>query len=551
VTEAEAPHPPSDKPVVAYFQTFSDAQEYLATALGGSPYDYARDNPATLAAADRAGVRKAVESAIALSRASDPEVMASTRKRRPPPTPGPLTEALNQEGLRCSLTDSGNAQRFVAAHGEDVRYVREFGEWLTWSGLHWQPDLDGEVVRRAQAMARAIYAEAAMPGLTTGEAAAIAKHARASEQLRSIKATIELARAVEGITIQQAALDPDPMLLGVENGVVDLREGDLAEVERDQLITRRVNAAFDPEATCPHFERFLAEIMDERAALVEYLQRLVGYCLTGRTDEQVIVFAYGTGANGKSTLLTLMRELWGGYAEHTPAETLLVKHDEAVRADIARLRGARLVTSTESEDGKRLAEGLVKTLTGGDPVTARHLYREFFEYRPQFKIILASNHKPVIRGDDHGIWRRIHLLPFAVTIPPERRDKDLAEKLRAEWPGILAWAVRGCLEWQRVGLAPPEEVQEATKEYREDSDLIGRWLLERCIVDRGATVAAAVAYRDYSKWIEGQGAHPMSLMAFSRKLRERGFERRKSSSVLFLGLGLLADESQAEGGLPL
>jgi putative DNA primase/helicase len=184
-------------------------------------------------------------------------------------------------------------------------------------------------------------------------------------------------------------------------------------------------------------------------------------------------------------------------------------------------------------------------------VTARHLYREEIEFRPECKILLATNHRPVIRGSDEGIWRRIHLVPFAVTIPPERRDKDLPAKLRAEWPGILAWAVRGCLEWQATGLAPPEEVQRATQEYREDSDLVGRWIVERCIVGRGAQVQAAVAYRDYSRWIEAQGAHPMSLMSFSRLLNERGFDKRKSGVVTFYGVGLLADESQAEGGLPL
>ena len=440
-----------------------------------------------------------------------------------------------------SLTDAGNAIRFVRQHGQNIRYVSEYGVWIIWTGKRWELDKDGAIMRLAKQTAREIYAEA-IDAESAQAAAAIAKHARQSESRRSLEALISLARSETGITISQDRLDADPMLLGVENGCVDLSSGELLKSTKNKYITKQAATRADSAELCPTWDKFMAEITAGDDDLVAYIQRLVGYCLSGRTGEQILAFLYGTGANGKSTFLVTLRGLLGAYARQSPAETLLARREGGINNDIARLRGARLVTCVETEDGKRLAEAMVKQLTGGDPVTARFLHQEFFEFVPEFKIFLAANHRPIIRGDDIGMWRRIHLIPFTVTIPAEKRDKALPDKLRAEWPGILAWAIRGCLAWQRDGLQPPRAVVEATQHYREEMDLIGAWISERCMLAEAAKVQASVAHRDYSKWIEDRGARAMSQMSFSRKLEERGYSRVKDGVVNFWGIGLAAQD---------
>jgi putative DNA primase/helicase len=454
-------------------------------------------------------------------------------------------EALRESerrSARLSPSDSGNALRFVDMHGTNAKYVREYAKWILWNGARWLVDGDG-AVRLAKATARSIYSEAG----SSDDSKELMRHARQSESLRAIEAMLKLARAEEGMTVSQGELDSDPMLLGAFNGTVDLRTGELVPAQRAHMISKSVATEFDPCATCPLFERVVAEIMGDNEELIAYLRRLTGYALTGQTSEQIIVFAHGTGANGKSTLLVTLRGVWGDYGAQTPSETLMSRRDEGIRNDIARLRAARLVTCNETEDGKRVAESMLKQLTGGDPITTRFLHKEYFEFVPKFKIILAANHRPIIRGSDDGIWRRIHLLPFTVSIPPERRDKTLSEKLRPEWPGILAWAVRGCLEWQNLGLAPPAEVVQATQDYHDEMDLIGRWIAEQCIQAPSVRVQVSFAFNDYVKWAESQGAHPMSMMSFSRKLEDRGYEKRKSGNMHFVGLGLKGEGDGAAG----
>lgn len=286
------------------------------------------------------------------------------------------------------------------------------------------------------------------------------------------------------ITIPHEQLDADPKKCGATNGVIDLLTGTLIAPNPADFITKLVGAPFDPSAVCPRWERFLNDVFASDTELVTYFQRLVGYCLTGFTTEQVIVLLYGSGANGKSVALTILKLLLGDYALHAAAETLSPKHGDTVRSDLARLDGARLVTCSETADGKTIDEPLVKSLTGGDPITARKLYASEFSFIPKCKFLLATNHKPVIRGGE-AIWRRIHLLPFAVTFPLGKRDNKLTNTLTEELPGILAWAVRGCLEWQRVGLSPPQAVRDATDAYRADSDTFGHWIEISCVVADG------------------------------------------------------------------
>jgi len=323
------------------------------------------------------------------------------------------------------------------------------------------------------------------------------------------------------IPIHPDKLDADPWQFNCPNGILDLRKGTLRDHRREDFITKASQVSFDPAAKCPQFLGFLDSIMAKNQSLIPFLQRAIGYALTGDIAEQCFFIFYGHGANGKSTLLEVLRSLVGDYGQQASFTTFLSSDQERVRNDLARLRGARLVTAVEVEEGRRLSEVVVKQVTGGDPITARFLYSENFEFKPQFKLFLACNHKPVIRGTDHAIWRRIRLIPFTVEIPDDQQDKELPLKLRAELPGILTWAVKGCLDWQRDGLAAPKEVLHATKEYREEMDVLGMFLDECC--DTQGEVLTGHLFGAYKNWAEAQEEYVMSQKLFALKLRERGF----------------------------
>jgi putative DNA primase/helicase len=299
---------------------------------------------------------------------------------------------------------------------------------------------------------------------------------------------------------------------------------------------------YEAAATCPTWEAFLDRVMGGNPDLTTYVQKLLGYALTGDAREQCFFIFHGTGANGKSTLTTAVANAVGGYAMHTPTETLLVKRGDTIPNDVARLHGARLVTAAEAECNRQLAEALVKQLTGGDKMSARFLHGEWFDFAPTFKLLLSVNHKPVIRGTDHAIWRRIHLVPFDVTIPEQERDKTLPAKLESERAGILRWMVEGCLKWQAEGLEPPEAVREATADYREEMDTVGSFLEECCIRDPDAKTAAARLYTQYEAWCQTQSEPKMSKPDFGARLAEKGFTPGRTGRVgrYWRGLALAA-----------
>jgi putative DNA primase/helicase len=279
--------------------------------------------------------------------------------------------------------------------------------------------------------------------------------------------------------------------------------------------------------------------MGGNLGLINFLQKILGYSLTGSTREQCLFFLYGLGANGKSTLLEVVQSLWGDYATRTSSETFLAKKPGGIPNDVAALRGARLAAAVEVEQGRRLAEVLVKEMTGGDTISARFMRAEWFSFKPQFKIFLATNHKPIIRGTDFAIWRRIRLIPFTVQIPKEEQDRDLPEKLRGELPGILNWAMAGCLQWRFGGLEPPKEVDDATQDYRAEMDVLGDFIAERCILDPGADATAAELYKSYTSWAEENGEkRPLTQRAFGMSLTERGFERGKGTGNKGIRLGI-------------
>lgn len=419
------------------------------------------------------------------------------------------------------LTDLGNARRLVARHRNDLRYCFPWGKWLHWDGCRWADDESGEVFRRGKETVAAMYAEAA--ALTDEKArAALAGHALKSEADGKIRAMLSLARSEPGVPILPADLDQDPWLLNVLNGTLDLRTGLLREHRREDYLSRLVPIAYDAAAEAPGWLAFLESIFPDKARLIRFLQKAIGYCLTGDTREQYLFFCHGRGANGKTTLLRMLQYLLADYARQAAPDLLLVKHGSEHPTGLADLAGARLVVCIETDEGKRLAEALVKQMTGGDKMKARKMREDFWEWQPTHKTWLAANHRPEIRGTDYAIWRRIRLIPFTVTIPEVEQDRGLLDKLRTELPGILAWAVQGCLAWQQEGLQAPPEVLAATAEYREESDVVGCFLEERCILGTDLMVPARDLYAAYAKWCEESGEKARSQTTFGNRLSERG-----------------------------
>ncbi len=444
------------------------------------------------------------------------------------------------------LTDLGNAKRLVARHGPYFRWCEAWKCFLVWDGQRWAKDDSGQVMRWAKDTARAMYAEAALKA-DKEMRKEVAKHALDTEADARLRAMVNLAKSEEGIPIAPVALDVDPMLLTVENGTLDLWKGVLLDHRPEDFITKLAPVAWDPEATAPTWNKVLDRIFVGDRGLVHYTQKAAGYSLTGDAREQVWFLLHGEGSNGKSTLLRTLTDLLGDYATWTPAKTLLVKRGGAIENDLARLRGARFVAAVETDGGRQLAEALVKQLTGRDKIAARFLYGEYFQFLPECKLWLATNHKPTIQGTDHATWRRVRLLPFTVEIPEAEQDKDLLAKLREEFPGILRWLMEGCLAWQRDGLGTPETVREATAEYRASQDLIGAFLTECCEVCDGAMAGATDLYRAYTAWCEQGKERPETQRGFGEALARRGFTDKRHSVTgrrLRVGIRLLSEQTE-------
>lgn len=458
-------------------------------------------------------------------------------------TPAGGTAEAAPELRILNLTDLGNAERFAKTYAERARYCHAWRAWLVWDGRRWARDLDGQALRWAKGAVRSIYAEAASVA-DDDQRAAVAKWALRSENLQRVRAMLELAQSEAGIPIAPADLDRDPFLFNCANGTLDLRSGLLHPHDPEDLLTKIAPVPFDPDAQCPLWLAFLDRIFGGNARLIAFIQTALGYTLTADVSEQKLFLQYGTGANGKTVFTRIQSAILGEYAAQTPMATLMAKTGDAIPNDIARLVGARLVTASEAEEGQRLAESLIKQMTGGDTLTARFLHAEFFEFVPTFKLWLASNHKPAIRGTDYAIWRRLLLVPFAVTIPCKEQDPHLAEKLMAELPGILAWAVEGCMMWQAHGLEAPPEVLQATAEYRDEQDQVGAFVAECCVAAEDATARAGELYAAYREWCDRSGERPLSGTMFGRRLTERGYDKVRTKYVRYLGIGLLASEGE-------
>jgi len=443
------------------------------------------------------------------------------------------------------LTELGNARRLQDLHGDTVRYIPESKTWLVWRDGAWAVSPDGAPIRSLAAeLPACIYGEGA---LYQQHMDSFGKWARASQTQQKINAAVSLLSDMPNMRAPLATIDANPWFVGLDQGkqLIDLQSGAIRITQPKDLITKALGVTTLGQATeALRWQAFLNQVFQGDSELIDWLQRWCGYLLTGSTREQVLLFGYGLGANGKSVFAEVLRFIMGDYAKPMQSETLTETKRTAGGAspDLAALVGARLALANETEDGARLAESLVKSLTGGDAVSVRPLYGTPFSFAPTFKLLILGNHKPVIRGADHGIWRRILLLPFTRTFAPADRDPELTAKLKAEAPHIVAWMLEGCLAWRVKGLSDiPATIARQTEEYRNDMDTLGQWFDECCNLAPEAETASGLLYQNYTVWCQANGVRANSNVAFGRRLSERGFTERRAKAARYrVGIALVS-----------
>jgi putative DNA primase/helicase len=449
--------------------------------------------------------------------------------------------ARNDQFVPKPSTDLGNGERFVAQHAKRVRYVATWDKWIIWDDARWRIDTTREVWRLAKKTVRSVYKEVAklanQPNADADEIEELSAWAKASERRERIAAMLALAANEQGVAIDHSVLDCDPWLLNCANGTVDLRTGELRAHDPADLLTKSTGVEYpnEPGVDTPVWDEFLESTFLANIGLIKFLQRLIGYAAAGIIREHVLAILWGTGSNGKSTLLNAILDALGDYGFQAPQGFLMVKRGETHPTELTDLFGARFVSVAETEEGQRLNEGLVKVLTGGERIRARRMREDFWEFAPTHTPFMATNNKPVVRGGDYGIWRRLKLIPFTQRFvdPAEAdehpsaplKDRELPAKLRQEQGGILRWIVEGCLAWQREGLNPPNVVKVATRAYKDESDIFKNWLADRCEVDPQAEWKASAAYKAYREWCDESGERPVSRNKFAEKVEAAGFER--------------------------
>lgn len=458
---------------------------------------------------------------------------------------GKVIQTVDEEKMRAyTFDDMGNAERFVDLFGENVRYCYTEKKWYFYNSMRWSVDNLGVILRMADKCVEAMKAEAKLYLQADEEsggdmAKAFEKHMKSSRSNKSKKAMLnEIEHHLPILPIQ---MDRYKMALNTPSGIINLKNGDVKAHNPEYYFTKITSVDCAEAADCPRWLAFLDDIFAGDKDLIRYIQKAVGYSLTGSTAEQCAFFLYGTGRNGKSTFIDVIRDVFGDYAANIQPETIMVKSSQsnAINSDIARLKGARLVTSVEPNEGVRLNEGLLKQLTGDDTVTARKLYSEEFEFKPEFKLWMATNHKPIIRGTDTGIWRRIHMIPFNVQIPEDKVDKNLTHKLKAEMAGIFKWCIDGCLMWQREGLQMPAAVLKSVREYRREMDVISAFIEDKCTLE--GTVQASMLYAAYVSWADSNNEYCMSNTKFSTELAKR-FEKIKGRNYnYFTGISIRSE----------
>jgi putative DNA primase/helicase len=455
----------------------------------------------------------------------------------------------------------GHSQRFASFWGESTRFDANRGIWMIWRGTHWAHDENNEVIFRMTRVAANILENEGRQLRKNidqvGEMyAAMARKLREEgENLHNyqpIMHSLSLAKVIPSLVTNTRDYDADPMLFNCKNGTIDLRDGVMRPHHSADLLTKVSPVPMAPVGTdCPRWKQFLLEIMVGDTEMVDYLQRVVGYILTGKMTEQCFFLFYGCGANGKSVFIDLVEYLLGEYSQSVDFTTFMdLNRGGAPRNDLAALVGKRLVVAPEGKEGTSLDEGVIKQFTGGDTISVRFLHQEFFQFKPVGKVLLATNHKPAIRGTDEGVWRRMRLIPFLAEFKDERRDPFLTEKLRAEAPAILRWAMEGTQLWLKQGLGMPKAVKEATMEYRSSMDVMQTFLDECCTLQAEAKIGSQPLYDEYLRWCQTVGIRiPMKQATFNMRLKDRGFLQKKTTlHNVWLGLKLMAYGTSVSSG---
>jgi putative DNA primase/helicase len=434
-----------------------------------------------------------------------------------------------EERFTGSGGDVVNGRIFASVWRGQLLFVHETAEVLTFAQQGWISAPPGEADRAAKEVLAKLRDKAAELYKTAADdpkTKRVMAHVERTSKAPNLRAMIEMAKSEHGMTCSLNEFDADPMLLGVANGVLNLSTGALLPVSPDLLVSMRCSVEYDHDAKCPLFHKYLG-VTQPDGEMRQFLQRMAGYCLTGRVDEQIFAFLYGSGANGKSVFVELQAWLLGDYSRKIATEMLMQhqRNPQGPSPDIVALKGRRFVYASETEEGRRLAEARIKDMTGGDTLTGRVPYgKADITFQPTHKLFIVGNHRPEITDNTFGMWRRVMLVPFDVTIAEADRDPQLLEKLKAEGSGILNWALEGLRQWQRHGLMVPKKIEVATAAYRDEMDIIGEWVGDHCETGAGCTVNKSEAYKAYRSWALDNGHHPLAQGRLTRRLNERGYK---------------------------
>lgn len=441
-----------------------------------------------------------------------------------------------------SWDDTGRGQRLNDQFGDVFRYMATDKTWYFYNGSYWELDNGRHIELAAEKVVNSIKAENPDFSFATQQdkERAMREWNKFIKESRSHIAKVHMIDEFKKyVTIDHGLFDHDNMLLNTESGYVDLTNGELKDHDIKKMFSEQTAAEYSDNIDCPMWKDFLDQIFNHDEDLIHYIQKAVGYSVTGSTAEQVFFLLLGTGRNGKSVFINTIRNILGSYAKQMSVESIIVHNSSgSANSDIARLENTRLVTSSEANEGSRLDESLVKQLTGGDRILARFLYGQEFEYDPKFKIWMATNHLPFIRGTDEGIWRRIKVIPFNVQIPANKVDKNLENKLKAEWTGILNWIVQGAIMWQVEGLKDPEVVQDASKQYRENMDPLEAFLDECCKAGSNYTIMGRPLYNAYRDWARESNEHLMSMTKFGREMAKKLPKTKERNGTRYVGIQL-------------